>query len=60
MLTTVGILAYKNMYNQLKIEVLNPYSAGIDFGCQNLTSIDVSKVDPCTVREKIYILVVDP
>ena len=34
----------------------NPHSAGIDFSRQNLTS----KVDPRTVREKIYLMAVDP
>ena len=28
--------------------LINPFSAGIDFRCQNLTS----KVDPCTERVK--------
>ena len=35
---------------------LNPYSAGIDFSRQILTS----KVDPRTVRVQIFILAVDP
>ena len=35
---------------------VNPYSAGIDFSHQNLTS----KVDPRTVRVKIFLMAVDP
>ena len=48
----------------------NPYSAGIDFSRQNLTSVDESdvcrrqivttKVDPRTVRVNIFIMAVDP
>ena len=38
---------------------VNPYSAGIDFSRQNLTSSS-SKVDPGTVSVKIFILAVDP
>ena len=37
---------------------INPYSAGIDFSRQNLTS--TSKVDPRTVRLIIFLMVVDP
>ena len=36
--------------------IVNPYSAGIDFSRQNLTT----KVDPRTVRIKIFIMAVDP
>ena len=41
-----------------------PYSAGIDFSRQNLTSVDVriltTKVDLRTVRINIFLMVVDP
>ena len=37
-------------------ERVNPYSAGIDFSRQNLTSI----VDPRTVRINIFLMAVDP
>ena len=36
--------------------MINPYSAGIDFSRQILTT----KVDPRTVRVKIFIMAVDP
>ena len=43
--------------------VFNPYSAGIDFSHQNLTSADVRswrlKVYPRTVRMKIFLMAVD-
>ena len=38
------------------IFLLNPYSAGIDFSRQILTT----KVYPCTVRVKLFIMAVDP
>ena len=38
------------------IKRINPYSAGIDFSHQNLTS----KVHPRTVRVDIFIMAVDP
>ena len=48
----------------------NPYSAGIDLSRQNLTStaesdvcrrqILTTKVDPCTVRVKQFVMIVDP
>ena len=34
----------------------NPFSAGIDFRRQHMTS----KVDPRTVRNKIFIMIADP
>ena len=37
---------------------LNPYRAGIDFSYQNL--ILTTKVDPRTVRAKIFLMAVDP
>ena len=48
---------------------LNPYSAGIDFRRQNLTTLDVyfrrrqilaSKVDPRTVKVILFLVAVDP
>ena len=47
------------------ILTLDPYSAGIDFSRQNMTSTDVRfwrlfKVDPRTVRVKIFLMVIDP
>ena len=39
-----------------RITMINPYSAGIDFSRQILTT----KVDPRTVRVNIFIMVVDP
>ena len=36
--------------------LFNPYSAGIDFSRQNLTS----KVNPRTARVEIFLMVVDP
>ena len=38
-----------------RLHCFNPYSAGIDFSRQNLT-----KVDPRTVRVKIFLMAVDP
>ena len=35
--------------------MVNPYSAGIDFIRQNLTS-----VDPRTVSSKIFLMITDP
>ena len=39
----------------------NPYSTGIDFSRQNLTSVDIltSTVDPRTVRVTIFTMTVD-
>ena len=34
------------------LQIFNSVSTGIDFGRQNLTSIDVRKVDPCAERVK--------
>ena len=42
---------------------VKPYSAGIDFSRQNLTSVDVRfsrLVHPRTVRVKVFLLTVDP
>ena len=39
---------------------LHPYSTGIDFSRQNLTSVQTTtKVDPRAVRVKIFLMVVD-
>ena len=51
------------MYLYKKAE-LKPYSAGIDFSRQNLTSTDrrqilTTKVNPRAVRVKIFIMVVN-
>ena len=44
-------------FNEFKTKFwFNPYSAGIDFSRQILTS----KVDPRTVRVKVPLLAVDP
>ena len=43
--------------------LFNPYSAGIDFRRQNPTYVDVNftaKIDPHTMRIKLFIMVVDP
>ena len=37
-------------------QTFNPYSVGIDFSRQNLTSV----VNPCTVRVNIFLMAVDP
>ena len=56
------------MHRDGRLNGINPYSAGIDFSRQNLTSVDVScrrqilttKVDPRAARAKIFIMAVDP
>ena len=41
-LAEVEVLGQLSPLNQASgITALNPYSAGIDFSCQNLTSVDV-------------------
>ena len=70
---------FKQLIKELKNDhshdwQLNPYSAGIDFSRQNLTSVAhsagidfsrqnlmsvASKIDPRTVREKIFLMAVD-
>ena len=45
------IIYLKKRYTEIN---LNPYSAGIDFSRQNLTSVDV------TIKVKIFIMAVDP
>ena len=58
-------------YEEVLEDIINPYSAGIDFSRQNLTSGDVrfdicrrqvltTKVYPRTVRVKIFLMVLDP
>ena len=47
------------MYEKVDTKNFNPYSTGIDFSRQNLTSVE-SKVDPGTVRVKSLLFTVDP
>ena len=55
---------YVFTYENQSIKLFNPYSTGIDFSDQNLTSVDVkilmSKVDPRAVKANIFIVTVDP
>ena len=47
-------MVYANIFQRLK-----PYSAGIDFRRQCRRHILTSKVDPRTVRVKLFLLVAD-
>ena len=60
------MLSYQIFYEK-GLNVINHYSEVIDFGRENLTSVDVifwphltSKVDPRTERIKIFIVAADP
>ena len=56
LLATSVIVPHLPSQHEKVIHLPNPYSAGIDFSRQNLTS----KVDPRTERIKIFLMTVDP
>ena len=77
-LQNICTLVWKGRVSKWQVRPLNPYSAGIDFGRQNMTSVRIwssenwsseydvcrrqiltTKVDPRTVRVKLFLMAVD-